>query len=145
MPDPLDPTTLRAHWQAPEEAFILALLGDWPAAADALGGIVAVGLAAETGRPLRMLAHPRARGIDRAIAIAAAMGRADRVITDERALPPWPILPAVDAALAIGPHCARSVEAAKAAGVAVVRGEGDVPRELSRALVAAHDAAANDA
>jgi hypothetical protein len=130
--------TLRQHWQVADDALVVAMLGDWPDAIDAVRGIIAIGLAAETGRPFHMLIHPHARGIDRATEVATAMGKVDRILMDDQALPPWPLLPGCDAALAIGPNCAASVEAARAASIPLIEDQGRPDKALSAALVAMH-------
>lgn len=131
---------LREEWLVDQSTWIVALIADWPQAADAVRGITAVGLAAETGRPLCMLVHPLARGVGRAVNIARAMGRANRVIVDDRAAPPWPCLAACDAAVVVDEAATGSRAIFEAAGLAVL-GSADAPaRLISRQLVLAYDA-----
>lgn len=131
---------LRDEWEVTDESWIVAALSDWPQAIDAVAALMAVGLAAETGRPLHLLIHPQAPGVRRAITVAHAMGRHDRVIVDDRAAAPWACLGACDAAVVINPHAATSPAVFEAAGLPVI-GDGQMPAKLlSRQLAAAYDA-----
>jgi len=103
--DPDARADLRHGWGISNDDRVAVLLADSPHAMDAVKAIVAVGLAAETGRPWRLLLHPGATGADRAAHITHAMGRPERLIFDERVMRPWSILPACDAALVIDRPC----------------------------------------
>jgi len=121
---------LRRRWQVADDQRVVALLADSPRAMDAAKAIVAVGLAAETGRPWRLLLHPEANGADRAAHIAAAMGRIERLIFDDRVTGPWSILPGCDAALVIDPPCRIAVTWAMLAGVPIVAEHNETIDEL---------------
>jgi hypothetical protein len=126
---------LRQAWGVGGDDRVVLVLGDRHASIDAAAGLVAIGLAAETGRPYRMLCHPRAAGLGRAEHVAEAMGRADRLIVDDRADQPWRVLPGADAALAVGDDGRRGVAWAEAARVPVISAiELPHPRHQAAAL-----------
>jgi len=111
---------LRRRWDVADEQRVVALLADSTEAMDAAKAIVAVGLAAETGRPWRLLMHPMASGAHRARHLAAALGRDERLILDESIAQPWTVLPGVDAALIVGEPCEIAMTWAMLAGVPIV-------------------------
>jgi hypothetical protein len=118
--DPSGRSSLREQWQLDENDRVAALLADSTTAMDAAKALVAVGLAAETGRPWRLLLHPQAAGVDRAVRIAEAMGRAERLLFDQRLLEPWSILPGCDAAVVVAEPCKVALTWAMAAKVPIV-------------------------
>lgn len=99
--------TLRMRWGVTEPgACIVAALGE-PARTDALLAMLAVGLAAETGRPIRLLISPRARGLDRARRVIEGAGRGRVMVVDEAVARPWEVLEGCDLMLATEPSVAR--------------------------------------
>ncbi len=111
---------LRRAWSVGDETVVIAVLGDTPARVDAMRALGVVGLAAETGRALRLLVHPRAHDIHRARRVAEAMGHSDRLIEDPQAVEPASALAGADAGLALGGCGERAVAYAMAYGLAIV-------------------------
>jgi glycosyltransferase involved in cell wall biosynthesis len=104
---------LRIGWGVADDATrVVMLLGDPPNRADAAVAGLCVGLAHETGRRLRLLMSPRARGLRSAKQMAARIGRADRLIVDSVADTPWIALAGCDAALMLGGGSGRGAGAA---------------------------------
>ncbi len=97
---------LRRQWDAGEHDRIVALLSNPPEAADAREAILTVGLADESqgaeGLRLRLLVHPRQRGLRRALRSVHALRARHRLIVDPRIERPWQVLPGCDLALAPG-------------------------------------------
>lgn len=152
-----DRQTLRDQWEAePDDRFVL-LLGDAPEQMNAAAGLLATGLAGETGRRWRLVISERARGMMRAYRMTESMDRADRMVVDDRADRPWLLMSGLDAVLAFGPGCRRGMAWAMAGGVAIAADESAAmsvglvddqhalvgpagqPRSQSQALCRLHD------
>ncbi len=96
-----DRAALRRRWDVDDSTRIVLAVGGDARDLDAMQAMLAVGLAAETGRPVRLLIHPDARGIDRARRMNRASGRESLLIADEVAAMPWQAAAGVDMALAL--------------------------------------------
>ncbi len=100
---------LRQQWEVPDDAFVIALLGDPPHAQDAVAAMFCVGLtiaSLPTARRQRvhLLLHPRQRGRERCRELDRPLGRDDVVIADAKVALPWSVLPGCDAVLMLGDH-----------------------------------------
>jgi hypothetical protein len=94
--------SIREQWPLEDDRRdeqVVALLGDPISEADAMMGLWVAGLVAETGRAVRLLVSPRARGLHRAQCLTRAMGHPQRILIDDRLDEPWRILPACDIGL----------------------------------------------
>lgn len=129
--------TVREHWPIdPQRTRVVALLSDPPAEADAHDAIMAVGLCCEAlaadpdrNSDLRVLIHPLQRHRRRAQRLAEGIGSPHRLIQDARIAMPWSVLPACDAALALGPSGGgASLAWAMAAGLPII---GEARRPIS--------------
>lgn len=137
---------IRRSWGLESErAKVIALLSDPPQVADTLDAIMAVGLAEESlaatgpGAPqLRLLVHPQQHHRLRAQRMMDRFGVGHCLIQDARLATPWRVLPACDAALALGPSGGGlSLRWALAAGLPVVATatEAEVLRDGQTALL----------
>lgn len=114
--DPNARKALRERWGIESDATrVVMLLGDPPRAADAVAGMMAVGLAEESYNgaappsaagssapaDFRLLLHPDQRRRANAQETCRLLGRRERLIQEEAVDRPWEVLPGCDAALAI--------------------------------------------
>ncbi len=113
---------LRQAWNVSDDTLVVALIADTPRRADAMDGLTAIGLAAETGRAIRLLVHPQAHHLARAQRVADAMDRPDRLILDPRMTEPFEALADADAALALGDCGEQAVAWAMAHALPIVAG-----------------------
>lgn len=101
-PSGQDRTATRMSWGVTDERTSVVLAtGPVPGAQDAMLAMLSAGLAAETGRQIRLLISPRAAGLHRARRMAAASGRDTTLIIHEAADKAWEVRPAIDLALAM--------------------------------------------
>lgn len=110
---------LRASWGVVDASTrVVLLMGDPPNRAEATEAGLCVGLAHETGRDIRLLVSPQARGTDRATRMAHEIDRAERIIVDDIADTPWVALAGCDAAMILdgGFAARRGVGASHLAG-----------------------------
>lgn len=98
-----DRMTLRQQWGVSDGERVVVLLCDQPGEADADQALIAAGLAAETGRPWRLLLHPAAKNLSMAQHVTRQMGHMDRIILDRRVAVTWRVLPGCDAAMWLTP------------------------------------------
>ncbi|MHB1155478.1 MAG: glycosyltransferase [Phycisphaerales bacterium] len=101
-----DRMTLRERWGVSDGERVVVLLCDQPGEADADQALIAAGLAAETGRPWRLLLHPEAKNLSMAQHVTRQMGHAGRIILDRRVAVTWRVLPGCDAAIWLTPGTA---------------------------------------
>lgn len=120
---------LRTQWQAPRDSRrVVALLNDHPSQTNAMDAAAVVCLAGasltdDQGRTLgiKLLMHPGQHNRQRAQYFLADQSDRHRVVQDVRAINPRAILPACDAALALGPNAAGlSLHQALDAGLPVI-------------------------
>jgi hypothetical protein len=97
---------------------LAAVIADRPEDVDAMVGVMGVGLADESGRKLRCLISPAARGLDRAMHVLRAARRRHLLIAHPIADEPWRWLGACDLAVVSAGTIAAAW--AMAAGVPVV-------------------------
>lgn len=98
---------MRMRWGVTDpNARVVAALGEGPRT-DALLAMLAVGLAAETGRPIQLLISPRARGLHRARRVVQGANRGRLMVIDEAIDRPWEVLAGCDLMLAGEPSVAR--------------------------------------
>jgi hypothetical protein len=121
---------LRRQWGLVDDrATVVLPVGGHVSEMDAMTAMLAVGLAAETARSIRLLIHPQAFGIDRARRMAAACGRDGVLLMDAVAGRPWEAAGAVDMALALGDG--PGLGWAMAAGLPIVGRAGDLSHRLT--------------
>jgi len=113
-------SALRRAWSVDDSQIVVALVGDTPRAMDAMRGLTAAGLAAETGRTIRLLVHPEAHHRARAQRVADAMGRTDRLIHDDRVVEPAAALAGADLVLALAGCGEQAIGRAMAHGLAII-------------------------
>ncbi len=121
---------------------VVALLSDPTTATATPAPGMAVGLADETskatGRRVRLLVHPDQHDRRRAQRTMEGIACGHRIITDERLAQPWRILPACDAAMAMGPEAGGlSLLWAMAAGIPIV---GEARYAISEVVEDRHSA-----
>lgn len=109
----------------PRTAVVLAL-ADPPRRLDGMTAMLSVGLAAETGRPVRLLISPSAGGLERAQRMAAASRRSNVLLVDDAADRPWEALAGIDIGLALDENLA--VHWAMRAGLPLVAAPGMNPQ-----------------
>lgn len=95
----VDRRAVRQRWGVDDDVRVVGLVGDPWLACDAMLGVWIVGLAAATGRPLAMAAHPSMRGVARAHRMLARVGWEKQLIVDGQA-GFWDTLRGCDAVLA---------------------------------------------
>lgn len=103
----IDATTRRAlrlrAGVASDDTLLVVAMDEPPGRIDALTAMLAVGLIEATGRDVRLVIGPRARGLGRAIRVTEATDQRRCVIVMSEADEPWTIAPACDAALVTEP------------------------------------------
>lgn len=122
--DGVDGASVRGDLGAEPDDVVVWLMGDRPGRANAMAAIQVIGLAAEAGLKTRLLVSPTADRLNQARRVVETMGRAERLIVDERAAEPWAVLAGCDAALSASHdavHERLSAAWSRAAGVAIVR------------------------
>lgn len=131
---PLGRDGLRAAWGAAANAAACLLLASPAGSADAHAALDVAGRAAILGRPIVLVVHPGAAGVDRALRLSSAAGGAWRIAIDARADDPELLAGALDAAIGIdvrrgpGPAPSRGFTAGAAAfarGCAAAAPAGD--------------------
>ncbi len=97
----IDRSELRQRWQIDNDTMLVTAIGDPWLNVDVMLATWIVGLAATTGRKLRLVAHPKMRNIHRAQRLLNSMNRPEQLILDPSAAAPWHILPTCDIALVL--------------------------------------------
>lgn len=129
---------VRAHWTeltesvVGESAFVIALLNEPLNWVDARSPATIAARLALSGRPVKLVVHPRVESVALAVRMLENLSLGDVIIRDEALAEPWRIMAGVDAALSLGPGvCLRPTASmlpllwACAAGVPIVA-EGTV-------------------
>ena len=123
-----DLAELRRSWGvADTRTRIVIATGDPPETIDALLAMLSVGLAAETGRPLRLLIGPHAKNLARARRVIQDADRPEVLIVHETADQPWESLGAVDFVLAM--NSGPAICWAMAAGMPIVARDNYAARQ----------------
>jgi len=151
----------RLAWGVTDERTTVVLAAvDSPRSLDGMTAMLSVGLAAETGRAVRLLISPSAGGLERAQRMAAASRRSNVLLVDAAADRPWEAIAGIDIALALDddlgllwamraglPIVAPAPGPAPGMGPRLVDGEsallggtpGGSPGELARRICRLHD------
>lgn len=103
----IDPTARRELRMragvASDDTLLIAAMDEPPGRIDALTTILAVGLVAASGRDVRLVIGPNARGLGRAVRVTEATDQRRNVVVMSEADEPWTIAPAVDAVMVTEP------------------------------------------